>query len=624
MVKSSPPKAYSYIRFSTPEQSLGDSERRQVEASREFAKRKGWMLDESLRPDRGLSGYHGVHRKKGVLGAFLKAVQSGRIERGSILIVENADRLSREGVETTLRKIVFELWDFGITLQTLSPEESYEPGCGNEVKFLALLLYLTRAHDESKRKSGLVRAARESAREKARTNGTILTARCPAWLTVTNHKFVVIAEAAKTIRKIFRWYAEGLGVREIERKLNEQSEWERRNGWRHSYVRKILSNRAVIGEYQPFTIVDEKRVATGDPISDYYPQIIDEGLLHRAQERLTVNRGTGGQNGRIGNLFKGIVFCPYCGGKGHFIDKGKGPKGRAYLVCDNGRRGVKCAKHSIRYDEVERTILENCKGLKAQTVLPNPDEQSKLCESLQRRIDGNEAKRKDIERKIQNLLDQAEDASTNNLRLTYQQRILERQAEIEGIEQTIQNDRMELLAAEQTAKSFKQWQADLGSLRKALGKKDDVELRMRMQNHLRGLIDKIEIWTDGFAKVYDSSKDKQKRITAGTPAWRKLTAEQLREQRKPGYRDGCETIADEMYERQEDPDPKFIKWVAKQRMSKRGRFVRVFWQTGIWTDFVPEGSIASGLMLYVDEDGKQQWGHVAPNFDRLHGEFDKV
>jgi DNA invertase Pin-like site-specific DNA recombinase len=40
--------AYSYIRFSTPEQALGDSERRQMEAARDYATANGLQLDESL------------------------------------------------------------------------------------------------------------------------------------------------------------------------------------------------------------------------------------------------------------------------------------------------------------------------------------------------------------------------------------------------------------------------------------------------------------------------------------------------------------------------------------------------------------------------------------------------
>ena len=42
------PRCYSYIRFSTSEQLKGDSLRRQLELTREYADKHGLVLDESL------------------------------------------------------------------------------------------------------------------------------------------------------------------------------------------------------------------------------------------------------------------------------------------------------------------------------------------------------------------------------------------------------------------------------------------------------------------------------------------------------------------------------------------------------------------------------------------------
>src|SRR5262249_10660429 len=141
-------KVFSYCRFSTPEQSMGDSERRQMEAAREWAKRKGLTLDESIKPDRGRSGRHGHHRTRGHFGEFLKTVEAGNVPRGSVLLVENIDRLGREAPADALQKIIFKLWDHGVTIQTISPEESYEPGCSKDIKFIVLILYLRQAWGE--------------------------------------------------------------------------------------------------------------------------------------------------------------------------------------------------------------------------------------------------------------------------------------------------------------------------------------------------------------------------------------------------------------------------------------------------------------------------------------------
>src|SRR5664279_1044428 len=145
---------YSYIRFSTPEQALGESERRQLEKARAWAKAKGLVFDESLRlADRGLSGYHGAHRKGGALGQFLAMVQAGEIPRGSILLVENIDRLGREGVYKMFKKVIFDLLESGIEIQTLDPERRYNEESINGNQIFELIVDLQRSHRESQVKS---------------------------------------------------------------------------------------------------------------------------------------------------------------------------------------------------------------------------------------------------------------------------------------------------------------------------------------------------------------------------------------------------------------------------------------------------------------------------------------
>ena len=110
-------KAYSYVRFSTPEQMKGDSLRRQLEQSRRWADEHNVELDESLQ-DIGVSGFKGKNRTEGALGRFLDLVQHGKIERGSYLLVESLDRLSREEVLSALASFTF-IVKAGVTIVTL-------------------------------------------------------------------------------------------------------------------------------------------------------------------------------------------------------------------------------------------------------------------------------------------------------------------------------------------------------------------------------------------------------------------------------------------------------------------------------------------------------------------------
>jgi Resolvase, N terminal domain len=78
------PKAYSYVRFSTPDQAKGDSYRRQSEAANEYARRHGLVLDTELTlTDLGVSAFRGANAETGALSVFLEAVKDGTIAPGS-------------------------------------------------------------------------------------------------------------------------------------------------------------------------------------------------------------------------------------------------------------------------------------------------------------------------------------------------------------------------------------------------------------------------------------------------------------------------------------------------------------------------------------------------------------
>ena len=80
---TSRPKAYSYIRFSTPEQAKGDSLPRQTAAARRYAISHGLELDESLTfRDLGVSAHHGRNAEVGALGRSWTRSERARLHRG--------------------------------------------------------------------------------------------------------------------------------------------------------------------------------------------------------------------------------------------------------------------------------------------------------------------------------------------------------------------------------------------------------------------------------------------------------------------------------------------------------------------------------------------------------------
>jgi hypothetical protein len=120
------PLAYSYLRFSSPQQADGDSLRRQTESREKWlTAHPGIPLDTSLvLEDRGRSAFRRKDWDTYALAEFLRHVESGRVAAGSYLLVENLDRLSREHVRTGV-KLFIGLLDHKINIVTLCPERLF-------------------------------------------------------------------------------------------------------------------------------------------------------------------------------------------------------------------------------------------------------------------------------------------------------------------------------------------------------------------------------------------------------------------------------------------------------------------------------------------------------------------
>ncbi len=353
-------KAYSYIRMSTDAQLNGDSLRRQIEKTRQFATRHGLLLDENFElKDIGLSAYDGSNLAKGELGKFLLAVNQGAIENGSYLIVESFDRLSRQHVRQSLR-LFLDLLDHGICVATLIDERIYRPESTDQMELMMSLMLMSRAYDESLHKSERVAAAWSQKRKLA--GSKVLTARCKAWLKLKADRtgFDVIPERANIVQRIFDEAADqGIGADSIARRLNREraSTFGRSKGWHKSYILKILADKAVLGEFQPHKMTSGGRTPVGEPFKDYYPRVIEDGRFYRAQAALARRKISGGgrKGERVSNLFSKLARCGVCGARLTFVNKGR--RGGTSLVCDTARRGLGCYPIGWRYDDFERSFL---------------------------------------------------------------------------------------------------------------------------------------------------------------------------------------------------------------------------------------------------------------------------
>lgn len=383
------PLAYSYIRMSTERQLKGDSLRRQMELSREFADKNNLELVENFDlHDIAVSAYQGDNIKTGALGEFLDAVNHGEIPEGSYLLVESFDRLSRQQIDIALT-LFFQITKSGINIATLSDGQIYK---AHETKFDQLIysiVVMARAHEESEIKSKRVSAAWETKR--ANIGNKILTRTRPAWLDVSEDmtKFIPIPERVAAIQRIFSEGATGRGSYSITRGLNNDGipPFGRSNGWIESYVSKILKNRAVLGEFQPHQKTNGKRIPVGEVIDGYFPCIIDEDTFLKVQvDRHARSVHGGGRKGKFQrNLFTHIVKCAYCGSSMRFIDKGNGAKGGKYFKCSASVRGMGCQPVSWRYADFETSFFHFVREIDLKTIVERSSvrtAESKLRETI--------------------------------------------------------------------------------------------------------------------------------------------------------------------------------------------------------------------------------------------------
>jgi len=514
-------KAYLYSRFSTADQESGNSLERQVEQSKLYALAHGLTIDESLTlQDKGISAFRGKNKSQGSLGLFISLVKAGKIEKNSVLLCENLDRISREQPGDALFQFLNIIYS-DITIITVEDNTVYnkESININGEKLSKSLGEITRAHKESDRKSYMLKKAWISKRADSTKK---LTGRCPAWLKpvykqISDKKYIVtdfntITERTKVINEIFDLKLSGMGSDLIAQTLNKTSQWiPEDHGWRKSYIKKILLNTAVIGEYQPCKITNGKRVPEGDPIKSYFPTVVSPEKFNRVQALLnaskTLSGVLGGRTGKISNLFSHLAKCGECGSPMAYLNKGQTWQ---YFQCDKARRKVNggCNPKLLRYDSVEETILSYCYELNLTDILPGSDQTQKELSFLNTKIQNIEGESVDLEKKINNLISSVELTTDKNIsdRLLKSASEHNRRIEVLSIEKDTIQASINVLNA--TASNSSKQIADIKELiakMKTMEGEERVKLRINLRNQLRQMISEIRIFdTSLFTIIFKS------------------------------------------------------------------------------------------------------------------------
>ena len=199
-----PPEVHLYIRMSTTEQLNGDSLRRQREAGTEYARKNGLNLPiEHIMEDIGLSAFNGENVTKGKLGIFIRDVESGKVPKGSILLVESTDRLSRQD-EVSGLLLHYTLINRGIVIITLDDGAITDKASSDLSSIINFVAKNSRSNQESALKSE--RVSKAWAQKRINAPHKKLTRRCPSWLTLNadSTEFQIIPARAAVLHRIAR------------------------------------------------------------------------------------------------------------------------------------------------------------------------------------------------------------------------------------------------------------------------------------------------------------------------------------------------------------------------------------------------------------------------------------
>jgi DNA invertase Pin-like site-specific DNA recombinase len=498
--------------MSTELQLKGDSLRRQREMSRKYADQHGLELVEEFDLyDIGVSAYSGKNIASGAFGRFLDAVRNGKIEKGSYLLVESFDRMSRQEPMVALRPFM-EIVQAGLILVTLDDERVFS----GKISFEDLIISIakmSRANEESARKSERVSKAWEAKR--TGLSQKKLTARCPSWLRLTPDKmaFEIIEERAAIVRRIFDDAASGYGTFTIVRRLNNEGvpTFTGKGGWQNSTVNKILSSSAAIGTFQPNRMEGSKRVPAGDPIHHYFPRIIRQDVFETAQRgRLErwreaqpeKDKKAGPNGGRRGkqysNLFSKLAVCDYCGEPMHYQNKGAPPKGRTYLVCSKALRDDGCAMTGRwRYDQFEATFLSFVEQLDLASLVQS-SEHSNMRSKLALSLEAVEGKINLIQEKVRRAIETSMALAEFKSELLAEI-IKKGEEELTEAKKVRQQLRHEIALLDQTALTYYSCPDQVAGLiervRAARGG-DVYKLRTQIASRLQSLISKIRLTVD--------------------------------------------------------------------------------------------------------------------------------
>ena len=368
-------RAWIYGRLSNDDDREMDSLTNQMEIGRSYAARKGYrIVGESS--DDNISGMRFDRRG---LTQCTEAVERGQVDA---IIVKDLSRLGRHKTQTALfidylRQQNVAILSVTENLNTLRDEDDLTIG----VRSLMNDYY---AKDIGNK-------IRHGYREKQKT-GLVITPPFGYWKDRNTNCIHLHPEAAETVRLIYDYYLQGIGQKEIARRLNRlgrktpaQLRAERygrefyaarkdRSGqhvWTYVSVKNVLTEEGYTGVLINHRTETRHGKATPVPADqwqrheDFYPAIVTKEEWQKTQALLKQNARPAVQN-RATHRYTGLLTCGNCGQPFVPMIRYLNGNRRVEYVCKGYHRQGKefCSSHRIREECLDAQVMQYAQTLR--------------------------------------------------------------------------------------------------------------------------------------------------------------------------------------------------------------------------------------------------------------------
>lgn len=340
-------RAIGYFRELEQERAEGDSLAQQSDAFLAFCGREGYEPAATFLDPASANGERPGFRQ---LIGYLQRPEKGFV----VVAVCDIGRLGDDLRESA--RALFQIESLGAQVAIMGAENDAR-GDG--------LAHLLDAW-ESRRDAGAGERVRSAMRKRA-VRGEVLGRPPYGYCVGPRRRLEIVPEEAVVVRYVFRLYLhEGLGIRLIARRLNEEGIPTRKGGaWSMVTIRDMLRNRVYLGTYSRF----------GVRVPGSHPALASPDDFRRVQERMSQRRTAPGGSRRTADgaprepfILSGLAYCGECGNRMIGISRRQKWKRRTdgseasalyrYYQCESRTNQSRCEYHTRRAEDLEQQVRD--------------------------------------------------------------------------------------------------------------------------------------------------------------------------------------------------------------------------------------------------------------------------